>query len=210
MFDSHVVAKGLYGWIIHPTSMKPKSSNTQNTRKWALFGVLVALCLAIQLTPRPPNVEFTSFLTFTVGVIFGVFYGGVFGCITMFVNGFLSPYGFAGLIMPFQMVGMALAGVFGGVYKRLMPGRIDSARFCSETAIVGAVIALIYDLVTNVGVGLCFVLSGTDFALAMLIAIAYGVFFSIVHILSNATVFGMLTLQSMKTLHDLIGSEKIG
>lgn len=180
------------------------------TRKLALFGILAALCLAIQLTPRPPNVEFTSFFTFTVGVIFGVFYGGFFGCFVMFVNGFLSPYGFAGLIMPFQMVGMAIAGILGGVYRRLIPEGIHSARFCTETAIVGAIIALIYDLVTNVGVGLWFVGGGTDFALAMLMAIAYGVFFSIVHILSNTAVFGILTLPSIKALNDLVGGGKIG
>lgn len=51
-----------------------------NTRKLALFGILTALCLAIQLTPRPPNVEFTSFITFTVGVIYGVLDGTLFGC----------------------------------------------------------------------------------------------------------------------------------
>ena len=182
-----------------------------NTRKLALFGILAALCLAIQLTPRPPNVEFTSFFTFAVGVIFGALYGGFFGCIIMFVNGFLSPYGFASLVMPFQMIGMTIAGVLGGVYRRVMPGQIDSARFCTETAIVGAIIALIYDLVTNIGVGFWFVIGGMDFALAMLVATAYGVFFSIVHIFSNTVVFGILTLPSIKALNDLLGrGERFG
>ena len=181
-----------------------------NTRKLALFGILTALCLAIQLTPRPPNVEFTSFLTFTVGLIFGVLDGAFFGCFIMFFNGFLSPYGFAGLNMPFQMFGMTIAGIVGGVYRRLMPERIDSARFCTETAIIGAVVALIFDLVTNVGVGFQFFIAGTNFALAMLTAIAYGVSFSIVHIFSNTAVFGILTLPSIKTLNDLVGGEKIG
>jgi uncharacterized membrane protein len=44
-----------------------------------LIIVLTALCLAIQLTPRPPNVEFTSLFTFTVGFIFGSIVGGFFG-----------------------------------------------------------------------------------------------------------------------------------
>lgn len=184
--------------------------HSSNTRKLALFGILAALCLAIQLTPRPPNVEFTSFITFTVGLICGVLDGAFFGCFIMFVNGFVSPYGFAGLNMPFQMFGMAIAGIVGGVYRRLMPERIDSARFCTETAIVGAVIALIFDLITNVGVGFQLVLSGMNFALAMLTAIAYGVFFSIIHVLSNTAVFGILSLPSMKTLNDLIGGGKIG
>lgn len=185
-------------------------NHSSNTRKVALFGVLAALCLALQLTPRPPNVEFTSFFTFTVGVLFGVLYGGFFGCTIMFINGFLSPYGFAGLIMPFQMVGMALAGVLGGVYRRLMPEQIGSKRFCTETAIVGAIIAVIYDLITNVGVGFQLFISGTNIALAMLIALAYGVFFSIVHVFSNVAVFGILTLPSIKTLNDLAGGEKFG
>jgi hypothetical protein len=185
-------------------------SRLSSPRKLALVGVLAALCLAIQLTPRPPNVEFTSFLTFTVGVICGALDGAFFGCFIMFVNGFLSPYGFAGLNMPFQMFGMAIAGILGGVYRKLMPEQIDSARFCTETAIVGAVIALIFDLVTNVGVGFQLVLSGTNFALAMLTAIAYGVFFSMVHIFSNTAVFGILTLPSIKTLNNLVRGEKIG
>jgi uncharacterized membrane protein len=187
--------------------MHTQSSNTQ---KLALFTILAALCLAVQLTPRPPNVEFTSFLAFIVGAIYGVLHGGFFGSIIMFVNGFLSPYGFAGLIMPFQMVGMAIAGILGGVYKRLMPKQTGSARFCAETAIVGAIIALIYDLVTNVGVGFCFVLSGTNITLAILTAIAYGAFFSAVHIVSNTAVFGILTLPSIKTLNNLVRDEKIG
>jgi len=112
--------------------------------------------------------------------------------------------------MPFQMVGMMIAGALGGIYRRLMPEQIDSARFCTETAIVGAIIALIYDLVTNIGVGFWFVIGGTNFALAMLIAIAYGVFFSIVHIFANTVVFGILTLPSIKTLNNLVGGEKIG
>jgi len=108
------------------------------------------------------------------------------------------------------MFGMALAGVLGGVYRRLLPKQIDSARFCTETAIVGAIIALIYDLITNVGFGFQLVLSGTNFALAMLVAMAYGVFFSMIHIFSNMAVFGMLTLPSIKTLNNLVRGEKIG
>ena len=181
-----------------------------STRRLALLTILAALCLAIQLTPRPPNMEFTSFFTFAVGVTFGVLYGVFFGCAVMFVNGFLSPYGFAGLNMPFQMVGMAMAGVIGGLYQRLMSEQIDSARFCAETAIVGAVIASVYDVLTNLGFALQLVLSGTNLALAILTAIAYGVFFSAVHIFTNTTVFGILTLPSIRTLNDLIGRRKIG
>jgi hypothetical protein len=181
-----------------------------HTRKLAMLIVLSALCLALQLTPRPPNVEFTSFFAFTVGLMQGAISGALFGCFVMFANGFLSPYGFAGLNMPFQIIGMALAGVLGGVYRWYMSGRTSSARFCAEAAILGAFIALIYDLITNIGVGVSFILAGTNPALAIFSAIAYGAFFSIIHISSNTAVFGVLTLPSVNALNNLIRGSKFG
>ncbi len=180
------------------------------SRELAVLSILAASCLAVQLTPRPPNVEFTSFFTFIVGLMNGVLGGALFGCFVMFVNGFLSPYGFSGLNLPFQIVGMAMTGILGGFYRKRMPEQSGSASFCLEAAIMGAFSALIYDLVTNVGVGFSFFLAGTNFALAMLTAIAYGVFFSIVHISSNVAVFGILTFPSMKALNRLTGVKKIG
>ncbi|MDI6904297.1 MAG: ECF transporter S component [Candidatus Bathyarchaeia archaeon] len=180
-----------------------------NTRKLALLSVLAALCLAIQLTPRPPNVEFTSFFTFIVGLIYGALNGAFFGCFVMFVNGFLSPYGFSGLNMPFQMVGMAITGILGGVYKSHISERDNSARFCIEAAILGAFSALIFDLITNAGVSFSYILAGMDPILALLTAVAYGTFFSIIHISSNTTVFGVLTLPSIKALDNLIGGGEL-
>ena len=89
---------------------------TKNPRIIALIGVLTALCLAVQLSPRPPNVEFTSLFTFILGFMFGSLMGIFFGSFVMFVNAFFSPWGFAGLNMPFQIVGMAVVGLAGGLY----------------------------------------------------------------------------------------------
>lgn len=182
--------------------------HSRNTRRLSLLSVLAALCLALQLSPRPPNVEFTSFFTFIIGLAYGVPVGSLFGCFVMFVNGFLSPYGFAGINLPFQLVGMAIPGVIGGVYSRQMPERSAPTSFCIETGVMGALSALIFDLVTNVGVGFWYVLSGMDLGLAMLTAMAYGTFFSVVHTVSNAAVFGILTLPSVKVLKTLVEVKK--
>jgi len=179
------------------------------SRKLALISVLAALSLAIQLTPRPPNVEFTSFFTFMVGVMYGALNGALFGCFVMFVNGFLSPYGFAGLNMPFQMVGMTIAGILGGVYRWHTTGMISSQRFCLEGAILGAFVALVFDLITNVGVGVSYILAGMSPTLALLSAIAYGVFFSIIHVSSNTAVFGVLIIPSTKALNNLMKGEQV-
>ena len=173
------------------------------TRQLTLLSMLTALCIGIQLTPRPPNIEFTSFISFTAGVILGSWAGGFVGALTMLINGFLSPWGNAGVNMPFQVAGMALAGVLGGVYKMLSPSRLNSKGFCLETAVMGALVAFVYDLVTNLGFGLQLVFSGMDPTLGLLLPIAYGSFFSLIHVVSNVVVFGALYLPFADALNHL-------
>jgi predicted membrane protein len=175
-----------------------------NTKKLALLIVLAALCLAIQIIiPRPPNVEFTSFFSFAVGLIEGAAVGAFFGSFVMLINGFLSPVGFGGFNIPFQMAGMMIAGVLGGIYRRYRRDVSSSARFFSETAILGAFIALIYDIVTNLGFGFYLILTGEDSSLAFLTAMANGVPFSLLHVVSNTVVFGTLFLPLMNVLSSL-------
>jgi len=173
-----------------------------NTRQLALISLLTAFCVGLQLTPRPPNVEFTSLTSFTIGVAFGVWAGAFVGGMTMFVNGFFSPWGHAGLNIPFQVAGMLFAGVLGHIYRMFAPNKYSSTRFCLEAGVLGAFIALVYDLITNVGVGVQFILAGVDPALALFSAIAYGSFFSLVHIVSNGAVFGFLWLPFAKALNN--------
>lgn len=175
-----------------------------NTKRLALLIILAALCLAIQIIiPRPPNVEFTSFFSFVVGLIEGAVVGAFLGGFVMFINGFLSPVGFGGSNIPFQMAGMMIAGVLGGIYKRFTHNVSSSARFFSETAILGAFIALIFDIITNLGYGFYLILIGEDSSLAFLTAMANGVPLSLVHIVSNTMVFGILFLPVMNALSNL-------
>jgi len=81
------------------------------TRQLVLLIILSALCIGIQLTPRPPNVEFTSLIVFLVGAIFGISFGATLGTLVMFINGFFSPWGFAGLMLPFQVAGALFSAI---------------------------------------------------------------------------------------------------
>jgi len=117
---------------------------------------------------------------------------GVFGAFVMFVNGFLSPWGFAGLIMPFQMVGMFIVGFAGGVYKRYVGGE-GSGRLCVEAAVLGAFLTLVYDIVTNSGTA---ILAGR----AIIFTFFMGVTMSVVHIASNTAFFGFAFIPLLKTL----------
>jgi len=163
----------------------------KGSRRIALIAIFTALCLAIQLAPRLPNVEFTSLFTFTVGFVFSSFVGAVFGGFVMFVNGFFSPWGFSGPNMPFQIVGMAVVGLAGGLYRKYLQS-YNSTKFYVETAILGAFLTVLYDLITNLGVAIQFVMAGTPSTLAVITALAYGTPFSLIHVFSNIAVFGMV------------------
>jgi predicted membrane protein len=173
------------------------------TKKLALLIILTGLCVALQITPRPPNVEFTSFFSFVIGLIEGALVGAFFGGFVMLINGFLSPWGFGGLNIPFQMVGMIIAGLLGGVYRRFTRDVGFSKNFFLETAVLGAFIALIYDLITNLGFGVQLILAGEGSSLALFTSVAYGSFYSLLHIVSNSVVFGVLFLPVTNALNSL-------
>jgi uncharacterized membrane protein len=176
----------------------------------AMVGVLTALCLAIQLSPRPPNVEFTSLFTFILGFMFGSVMGTFFGSFVMFVNGFLSPWGFAGPMMPFQIVGMALVGLAGGLYRKYSKNYSVSPRFYVEAAVLGAFLTAVYDVITNFGVALFYMIGGTQPTLAIIAALAYGTPFSLVHVFSNIAVFGMVFFPLIKALDNVLMVKKLG
>lgn len=181
----------------------------KDTHTIALMGVFTALCLAIQLSPRPPNVEFTSFFAFIVGFMFGPLVGVVFGGFVMFVNGFFSPWGFAGLNMPFQIVGMVIVGLAGGLYSRYLRS-YGAANFWVEVSILGAFLTELYDLITNFGVAVTYMISGMNPTLAVITALAYGTPFSLIHVFSNAIVFGLVFFPLVKVLNGLPRVKSLG
>ncbi len=178
------------------------------TRRLALLTVLSALCITLQLTPRPPNIEFTSLLIFLVGAIFGTATGTLLGAIVMTINGFLSPWGFAGLMIPFQVVGMVLVAVAGGLYGQSKKG-VYTLGSCSETAVLGAFLTLIYDIITNFGVAVSYILLGMPVIPAFASAIISGALFSLIHVASNFFVFLLAFFPLTRALQELFGGESI-
>lgn len=181
---------------------------SSTTRRVALFTLLTALCISLQLTPRPPNVEFTSLLVFFAGAFFGAFLGSALGATVMFINGFLSPWGFAGLMLPFQMAGMIIMGIVGGLYGRTKKG-IYTPSSCGEAAILGAFLTVIYDLITNFGVAMSFMLLGIPILPAFVSAIVSGAPFLLIHVVSNFFVFLVAFFPLTRALQEFFGGEKV-
>jgi hypothetical protein len=163
--------------------------------------------VSIQLTPRPPNVEFTSLIVFLVGAVFGVSFGVALGVLVMFVNGFFSVWGFAGLMLPFQAAGMALVGIGGGLYGRARGGSYD-VWSCIEAAVLGAFLTLVYDVVTNFGVAVSYMLVGVPILLAFVNTIISGALFLVIHVVSNTAVFGVIFVPLTNTLQKVLGGGK--
>lgn len=163
-----------------------------NAQRLGLLSVLTAVCLGLQLLPRPMNIEFTSLISFVTGMVFGVFSGALLGTLVMFVNGFLSPYGFAGVVLPFQIVGMVLIGVVGGLYGKIASNRLAAGNFV-ETLVLGAFLTFIYDVVTNLGTAV-YLSSSMPFSEALIAALIMGVIPSVMHIVWNSFLFGAVTV----------------
>ncbi len=177
------------------------------TRRLALLSLLSSVCLAVQISPRPfPNVELTSLLVFLVGAFFGVFVGGALGAAVMFINGFLSHWGFAELMLPFQMAGMVIIGVAGGLYGGTKKGIYTQAS-CVETAVLGAFLTLVYDVVTNIGFAMSIMLSGTPMLPAVVTTLVAGAPFSVIHVVSNTCVFMVAFFPLTRALQQCTGGE---
>jgi hypothetical protein len=171
-----------------------------NTREITLLSVITALCIGIQLTPRPPNVEFTSLLVFLTGFLFGVRFGIFLGALVMFVNGLLSPWGFAGGILPFQILGMAIIGLAGGVYRRTFKSIDFSLEHLLEVTLLGAFFTLVYDFITNAGHALLF---GPD----LIAVIITGALFTLIHVLSNTLMFAFAFIPLVEVIKKFLGGD---
>jgi hypothetical protein len=164
---------------------------------------MASLCTALQIVPRPVGLEFTSLLTFTCGVVFGSVFGVSLAAVVMFVNGFLSPFGLASINLPFQMLGMGLIGVVGGFYKMENDG---AARFVVETAILGAFLTFIYNLITNVAFALYLALppSQVPFIEALVIVQVPGALFILPYLATNAFLFGAGTVPIVSAVRKIL------
>jgi hypothetical protein len=121
----------------------------------------------------------------------------------MFINGFLSPWGVAGVVMPYQMAGMALIGFMGGVYRRVLgknPVEItDPPRILNlEVSFLAAFLTLVYDVITNIGWAL-------PYGVPIIVALIQGAWFTVVHVASNIVFFGSAFFILVRVISNLIG-----
>ena len=135
-----------------------------------------------------PNIELITVIVFLAGVHLGIGWGGIVGLTAMGIYSGLNPMG-SGLSFPplflMQILGMAIAGIIGGLVRPLIIGKKINLFLIVSLAITGFIITLIYDLLTLLAYPMT---AGLGFS-GILAALFKGLGFTLLHEISNAVVF---------------------
>jgi len=165
----------------------------------ALIAILAALAIGGNYALSAiPNVELSSVMVFLSGILFGPVIGGLVGFIAMIIYQFWNPWG--AFIPP---IGLAVIGctffigIVGGILGKALK-RLDysDSRWFLLPAMFGILLTLFYDLVTTFMYSLTF---GVPFS----VAIITGLPFMMVHVGSNAILFGLLAQPITRAVHQL-------
>ncbi len=144
---------------------------------------MIALGLTGAYVHVIPNLELVTLAAFSSGVLLGVRDGAGVGALTMLLYSLLNPYGTAHpLVTASQVLGEALVGATGGTAAGL--ARAPAAVRAAVLGLAGALLTLVYDLVTNVATGIVFG--------QMRVTLLGGIPFALWHIGTNAALFAAI------------------
>ncbi len=128
----------------------------QSARSLALVAAFSGLILGSNLALADlPNVKLLDSLVFVAAFLFGFRVGASVAVVSELAWSFVSPYGIAGYVTPFLVLGELIYAFAGWVAASLWSGsvRIGSAQSLFLGGLL-AICAFIWDLETNIGTAL--------------------------------------------------------
>src|SRR5262249_6682875 len=133
-----------------PPAAAPRAPHAM--RRIAYAALMVAVGLTGAYAESIPNFELLTLVGFASGALLGARLGAGVAALTMLVFSLLNPYGAAPpLVTASQVIGAALSGVAGawciGVSRHPVVTRVI------VLGLVGAVLTLVFDLLTNLASG---------------------------------------------------------
>jgi hypothetical protein len=155
----------------------------------ARVGVFSALAFGVNAPFLAiPNIELFSLALFLSGVFLGLKEGLAVGLVAGTIFVFFNPNGPQTILLVglAQITGFALFGLSGGLLRRLIIGKTPGRRLAALMIFVGATLTLWYDLTTNLSFAVLF---GPFWP-----TLIGGLGFALIHIISNAVIFGMSSL----------------
>jgi hypothetical protein len=165
-----------------------ESKSQFTARKVAFVAIMAATALAGNYALSGiPNVETSSVLVFLSGFLFGPSIGAMVGLITMSIYQFWNPWGAFIPPIGIAVIGSTiLTGLIGGLLGKILNSKSSASAQFLWPAIFGMLSTLFFDTATNYAYSITF---GVPFIIALLT----GLPFSIIHIMTNGFLFGLLT-----------------
>ena len=166
--------------------MKSHSGGKSFGADAALVGIFAALAFGVNVPFLAiPNIEIFSLALFLSGLYLGVVNGLATACVAGIIFVFFNPNGIQPVLLVglAQMAGFMLFALAGGLLRRPVLKSHASGRTALILILTGLLLTLWYDLSTNLAFAALFgpfwpVLIG-------------GLTFSLVHIITNAVIFGL-------------------
>jgi energy-coupling factor transport system substrate-specific component len=153
----------------------------------AMF-VAVGVVAGIALS-AVPNVELVTAICFLSGFLLGAGAGLLTGGLTEALFAGFNPMGSSiGLLLPAQVLGMALAGLSGALGARLCGEGRKGARHAIIIVGLGAAVTLVFDLITNLAFCVMAGFSVSQMAIPFIAAVP----FAAIHVGSNVLVFALV------------------
>lgn len=155
-----------------------------SSRKVAIVANMTALALLGNYSlVGIPNVELGSVVIFITALVFGLPMGIWTALLTSIIFSTINPWGpFIPQIWFTQMIGWLYVAMVGGLLGGKKPDRYQKR---PVMFVVGAFLAAVFDLVTNIGYSLVY---NVPYALAIVL----GLPFMIVHVVSNAFILAFV------------------
>lgn len=169
------------------TSFQAKQTRTWNYAVIALFSALaVATTLLLVLVP---NLETISLVIFLVSLRYG-FRTGMFTAITVALTFELIAsqlFGSGAIILPFKLIAYLLIALMGALWKEssYKPRKM-------ALAITGASLAILFDMITTLGLVLWLGQPLSAYFVLLIIGIVVPPFFTPIHVLGNALLFQLV------------------
>lgn len=175
-------------------------------REACATALMTAACLATNYAlVGVPNVKLMDFLVFASGLLFGSRVGVAVAVLTWSIYGTLNPYGFCLPVFLATSAAETLYGLAGGLLRRAWgpswPEREGLAWSSYRLGVLGFCLTALYDLLTNIAYAYAY-------GVPLLVALACGAYFALLHELTNAALFAACT-PALARVARLLGPQEL-
>jgi hypothetical protein len=173
----------------YPAGRNRPDLHMHRTRRVLLACLLISLTVVFgYVLAGVPNVELMTITVFLSGYLLGVRFGLVIGAASSLVHALFNPLG-ASLppLLVAQCAGFSLVGVSGGLFGPFIHGLRNRWTAVIVAGMVGLVLTLIYDVLTNIAA--YYIAMGTGPTSGLMGFVFGGILFMGMHVIWNTGLF---------------------